>query len=287
MMQIMAKLKHRTNFFFALLGFILVLTASAQTPHVMSWDAYSRNSYRWPYILNIYTPHGGLFYFGVQHSDDPNDEQFKEIEAFWRQFDPDVAFYEGPELTVAEKTRNEAIHNAGERGLVRYLAGSQVAVSSMEPKLAEEVAELLKKYRPEQIKTFYVIRNKVFYDGLTYPNETLEQYLQDTITQISVEAALKSVRPHSIGELQSTFADNFPDLGSYKNVPARWVDPAQSETKLNEISRASAEFRDQIIVAKISDAVCKQKRVFAVVGASHVVMQEPAIRAFLSEKCSQ
>ena len=122
---------------------------------------------------------------------------------------------------------------------------------------------------------------------MTSPSETLDEYLQDTITQISVEAALKNVRPHSISELQSTFADNFPGLGSYKNVPASWVDPAKSTNRLNEISRASSDFRDKVMAAKISDAVCKQKRVFAVVGASHVVMQEPAIRALVSEKCSQ
>lgn len=290
MIQIMAMLKHSVKFILPLLGCILVLlSASAQTPQMMSWDTYSRSSqwYKWPYVLNIYTPHGGLFYFGVKHSDDPSDEQFKEIEAFWRQFDPEIAFYEGPELIVAEKTRNEAIHNAGERGLVRYLAGSHVTVNSMEPEFADEVAQLLSKYRPEQVKTFYIIRDKVFYDGLTSPSGTLEEYLQHSIATTSVEAALKNVRPHTISELQSTFAENFPDEGSYKNVPARWVDPSKTDTRLNEISRAIDDFRNQVMVAKLSEAVCKQKRVFAVVGWSHVVMQEAAIRALLPKKCSQ
>jgi len=269
------------------LGCILFFPpASAQTYHMMSWEEYSRNSYRWPYILNIYVPNGGLLYFGVGHTDDPCDEQLKEIETFWKQFDPDIAFYEGPELYAAENTRSDAIRNDGERGLVRYLAGSHLTVNSMEPKVGEEIAELLKKYRPEQVKIFYIMRDVAGYDRLKFPNQTRQQYLQDEIARWSAEAALKNVPPNTISELEPTFAKYFPGLGSYKNAHDRWVDPASAETLLNEISRASTEYRDQFMVSLLSSTVCEHKRVLAVVGWSHVVRQEPAIRALLSEKCS-
>ncbi len=260
--------------------------ASAQTYRTMSWEEYSRIPYRWPYVVNIYTPHGALFYVGVQHTNDPCDEQLKEIEMFWKQFDPDVAFYEGPELPSAENTRSESIRNSEERGLVRYLAGSHLNVKSMEPPFADEIAELVKKYRPEQVKVFYVMRDMVGYDRLKSPNETRQEYLEDEIGRLSAETALKNVPPNAISELEPTFAKYFPGLGSYKNAPNRWVDPSSTETLLNEISRASTEYRDQFMVSFISRAVCEQKRVFAVVGWSHVVRQEPAIRALLLDGCS-
>ena len=41
----------------------------------------------------------------------------------------------------------------------------------------------------------------------------------------------------------------------------------------------SGEFRDQHMVKLLIDEVKKGKRVFAVVGGSHVVMQESALKA--------
>jgi pheromone shutdown protein TraB len=90
-------------------------------------------------------------------------------------------------------------------------------------------------------------------------------------------------QPNTITELESICAKYFS--GSYKDAPYSSVDPTVTETILNEIARASSEYRDQFMVKKIARTVCEQKRVFAVVGGSHVVMQEPAIRKLLSEKC--
>jgi hypothetical protein len=234
-------------------------------------------------------PNGGLFYFGIQHSDDPTDEQFQEIETFWKQFKPDVAFNEGGDLSVEGNTRSEVIRKYGEPGLVRYLAlRHHVPVKSMEPKFAEEIAELLKKYSPEHVKIFYIIRDMAGYDRKRFPDKTREQYLQDEIARYSAVAALKNVPPTSAQELEPTFAKYFPGLGSYNNKDALvgWVDPASAKTLLNKISRDSTEYRDQFMVDLISRTVCQQKRVFVVVGWSHVVRQEPAIRTLLSEKCS-
>ena len=70
-----------------------------------------------------------------------------------------------------------------------------------------------------------------------------------------------------------------------------WVDPSCvhpscDETLLNTISSDSTDYRDHFMVDLILRTVCQQKRVFVVVGWSHVVRQEPALRALLSEKCS-
>lgn len=284
-----APVKHRLCVWFpclALVCIVAVLPTSAQTHRTMSWEEYSRTSYRWPYVVTIYTPHGSLFYFGVQHTDDPCDEQLREIEMFWMQFDPDAAFYEGPDRPFAENTRSQAVRNAGESGLVRYLAGSHLTVNSMEPKLSDEIAELLKKYKPEQVKIFYIMRDMVAHDRLKFPTESRQEYLQAEMTRYSPEPALKNTSPMTISELQATFAKYFPDLGPYKDAPV-WVDPASVGTVLNDISRASTEYRDEYMVSLLSRTVCEQKRVFAVVGASHVVRQEPAIRAFLAENCSK
>lgn len=228
MVQTKATLRYCMTF---LLPVLVVLTASAQTSRLMPWGEYKQNSYRQPYILNIYTNQGGLLYFGVQHSDDPIDEQFTEIEIFWNQFNPDIAFNEGGDLTFDEHTsRSEAIRKYGDPGIVRYLAfHHHVPVTSMEPTPAAEIAELLrKKHSPEQVKIFYILRDMAGYDGKQFPDKTREQYLQGEIARYNDDpayAALKNVRPNSVQELEPTFTKYFPGLGSYDNKDALvgWV----------------------------------------------------------------
>jgi pheromone shutdown protein TraB len=52
-----------------------------------------------------------------------------------------------------------------------------------------------------------------------------------------------------------------------------------SETFLNDISRASSDYRDGFMVQLLVQHLSEGQRVFAVVGGSHVVMQERLLRA--------
>ncbi len=156
----------------------------------------------------------------------------------------------------------------------------------MEPEFGEEVAELLRKYDPEEVKLFYIIRDLAEYDGLGSPKMNKEEYLQDAIKRYSAEPALKDVRPRSVSEMQPTFAERFPKLVSYVNANMSWVDPSKLDNRINEITRASTDYRDQVIVDKITRAVCQGKRVLAVVGWSHVAREESAIREVIAENCT-
>jgi len=92
------------------------------------------------------------------------------------------------------------------------------------------------------------------------------------------------VEPKSISEVESAFARNFPGQGSYKDAKPSWFDPTLTGTVFNTISRDSSDFRDRYMLNLIARTVGEKKRVFAVVGASHVVMQEKAIRDMLNGK---
>jgi len=292
MESVAAKLGAHLKYLLLAFACTLVLApARSQTYRTMPWEEYNKVQYRQPYLLNIYTSHGALLYFGVKHSYDPCDEQFPEIEYFWRRLDPDVVFYEGPEipdLRILEQgdPKSEAIREYGERGLVKYLAGSTIPAFSMEPEFGKEVAELLRQYQPEEVKLFYIVRDLAAYDGLNSPKINKEEFLQDAIARYSAEPTLKNVRPRNVAEMQPTFAERFPKLLTYENATMSWVDPAHLASRMNEIARASTEFRDQVIVAKITGAVCDGKRVLAVVGWSHVAREEPAIRTVITENCA-
>ena len=58
---------------------------SGQAYSIMSWSEYLSRAreMRWPYVLEISTPRGGLVDFGAQHSYSPQDLQISQIEALW------------------------------------------------------------------------------------------------------------------------------------------------------------------------------------------------------------
>ena len=49
----------------------------------------------------------------------------------------------------------------------------------------------------------------------------------------------------------------------------------------NEVATESNHFRDQYHVKLLEEAVRSSKRVFAIVGSAHAVMQEPTLRSVL------
>jgi hypothetical protein len=88
--------------------------------------------------------------------------------------------------------------------------------------------------------------------------------------------------PRNLTEFERSCLWLSPRLKDWLETPADWFDPTKSEAYTNQVSRLSSEFRDRHIVKLLTEAVKNGARVFAVVGFSHVVMQERALKAALS-----
>jgi hypothetical protein len=252
------------------------------SPGVMTWAEYSAlqasgRHPEWPYVLRLNSRGGVLLYFGAAHSFDPTNSQFAQIEQEWKTFNPDIAFTEGglPPLAV---NRDEAIRNAGEPGFVRFLAArDNVPTTTLDPSRAQEVAALSGGFSREQIKLFFLLR-------------TVSQYVQrggtaglamevDRVLGIFGATPGLSGSPRTIDDLRAAYERYFPGAGGYEEVSASWFDPVATGTFLNEISRASSDYRDEYMVRLLVQHAADRQRVFAVVGGSHVVMQEAALRS--------
>ena len=266
----------------ALLCALAALTAWTQQAHIMSWKEYFRHSpHTWPHILDLATPKGHLFYFGSNHTMNPGDPQVAEIEKAWAVFHPDIAFNEGGDPPT-EKTIEEAVIRHGESGLVRYLAArDNVPVHSIDPTLDVEVFELRKLFPTEQVKLFFVLRQITEYERVQQATEdTLEEQMQEILRHFSAVPGLE-VGLTTIAELDASCRRNLPKLGSYKDARPDWFDPVKTNTFLGKMGRRSSEIRDLYMINLLVAEVKQGKRVFAVVGGTHVVMQEPALRSFL------
>jgi hypothetical protein len=265
----------------ALLALLLVQSGcmSRQPIAIMSWEEYRTRSVQWPYILQFDPPRGTLLYYGARHTNVPADPQVQEIERLWTAFKPSMVFNEGGSPPV-EETRDLAVERYGEAGLVRFLAArDDIPVASLDPDRGEEVAYLRRLFSATDVKLFFVLRAVAQYAD-TRGRDGVESELQRVLTIFNRVPGLGGP-PRSVGEVDAAFAERLPGEKSYHATPLKWFDPTLAATFLNEISRASNEYRDRTIITTLGRSIAEGQRVFAVVGGTHVMMQEHALGALL------
>jgi hypothetical protein len=300
-------LRRCLTFLLPVSAILACLMGPAQAYRMMSWqewksraDAYNaacpcsfQTKADCPCSYEIKTRSGGaLLYYGSKHKLDPGFPQYAEIEALLNEFHPEIAFCEGSSPKgiaqiggeIDGKSRDDVIASIGEPGFVVFLKQHdpfhKVRVRSPEPRFAVEVDYLRRKgYREQQIKLYYIIKYKTGYDRMEKKEKTLEDYLDSAI-----KYGLHAVKapPYSIGELESIYGKYFP--GSYRGASDDMVDPGVEDPIFNRIARDSSDYRDQVMVGRLSHEACAGKRVLAVVGLTHVVMQRSALTTLL-EKC--
>jgi len=263
---------------------VLILSAcsGSKSPQIMSWEEYSRLSLRGPYVLNLQTQEGSLLYYGAEHTADLKHPQFSDMEKLWQEFKPSLTLSEGG-VWPLEKSKEEAINRHGEQGFLRYLTDrDDIPVKSLEPESSREVALLLKEYSAEQIKVFYTLR-QVSQQKRMGQTEPLEEYVKKFLEVLSREEGLDGM-PQNLKEFEESVTRVLPTLKNWQEVPDSWFRPTKKETWTNEMNRKISDYRNQHMVELIVNEVKKGERVFAVIGFSHVVMQEPALRKALRQK---
>ena len=244
----------------------------------MTFDEYAKVKHGYPYIVKLQIGKGSLLYFGAQHIDDPKNAQTAQIEKLWKEFRPTVAYYESTGTSLS-KTIDEAVSKSGEPGLVPFLAASdKIPAFSLEPNRNDEVAMMLKTYTPEQIKVFFVLRQVPQFSERKN-DQTLEDFMTTFLRNVSYISGLENAPPNTIAELDKSSLWLSPQLRDWRTADRSWSDPVAAYAYTNQIARLSSEFRDLHMVKLLIDKVKQGERVFAVVGGSHVVMQEPALKA--------
>lgn len=245
---------------------------------LMSWPEYGRTNHPVPYILEVEARTGALMYFGAEHmKGQPDHAQVEQIEARWREFRPSIAFNEGWDPPSLQDPM-EAVRFYGEPGLVRYLAKRDgIVVNNMEPPEVDRYRYLRRRFSVEQIRLYLITQN--VYQNLRSlpPGEVEKQIIGQIRGRLETEPLLAGP-PRTIPEIDDSFRRLLPHVNDWRRMTVEEVQPYPPKSFLGEISAYLAVYRDRFMVQLLIRKVRNGERVFAVVGASHVVMQEPVLR---------
>lgn len=269
------------------LGGCLCCAACAKTNvGPMSYSEYSESEHSIPYVLLYVASRGALLYFGSGHFSDPQHEQAEQIISHWARFGPTLALNEGGSPPT-EQTIDEAVSRHGESGLVRFLAArDNVFVDTLEPPYVNQVDDLKAQgFSAEQLKVFFVLRQipQLRHRDPKPMSSIRVRSLLDYFSRID---GLQE-GPKTLEEFESSCRRLLPPMPYWPLVPEAWFDPIYDKptTFLNRASRATSIYRDQWVVDLLVGRVRAGERVFAVMGASHVAIQENALTTRVGRPC--
>lgn len=261
---------------------VFTATCASSPPGIMSFDAYRQVEHPTPYVLELATSADHqLLYYGSAHVYVADDPQIVDIQARWSQFKPTFALNEGGNPPVLE-TLEETVGRNGESGLVRWLAKRDgVPVESIDPTRANSVAASRARFTAEQIKLSAVLGQVAEQRRRTesFRMADLDAEVTRVLNLLSRVPGLEGP-PRSLQEVETSAARLLPRLTNWRNVPSDWFDPAVNPpiAWTNQLSKFNNEYRDEFMVQRILARLREGHRVFVVVGATHLVMQERELR---------
>jgi hypothetical protein len=260
-----------------LAGIFFPACSAPKFTNLMTWEEYLDLRLQGPYVLEMGHDEGALLYYGVIHATTVDDPQLADIERRWEEFKPTLAFSEGGDWPL-EKTREEAIRRGGEQGLLRYLAERDgVRTQNIDPASDAQLRHLLKYYPGAQVKVYYILLHTVLMRTREQepPNINL---VNKILRDLSQGTWGYSGPPRKLKQFEEYIDKYLPKVEDWRNITPSIFFSSDPDNFVAAMHRTLNRYRDEVMLGKIVMSVKKGKRVFAVVGRAHVVMQEPALR---------
>ena len=243
-------------------------------------DAFMRDK-QWPYVLRLEGPGGGvLVYYGSWHTDDPDDPQIAQMRELWRDLQPTVALTENRlGFFIGGLRQGISVFN---EFAVPFALGNRddIPVYTLEPTWDIEVAEMKAAFPADEVALFYTLR--VFLGERGSVGSKSPDEIDDLAAHLLRKRGGRPGLAGSLPDLQvldELWDRRFDGLGPWRELPPQAVHPAANPTRLQALATLANEVRDRYAVRVILDLMSRGERVFAVAGGSHVVKQEPVLRA--------
>lgn len=275
------------------LAFLFIIKDIMDKNLLIAFKEYSALKHKQPYFYSIESSGQVLYYFGAEHKKDPRHPQFELLQEKWKEFlqktfgGKSIVVFEGSVNINKETTLDEAIQKYGESGAIVFMGEKAHIVSTRpEPTIKDEADRLLREFSRDEIFYFYIVRGVVSWQRSLVRKE-FDEFVRQNIKRYK-EALEWSDFDFSFETVkkvhQQIFGKKF-DLDD-RDFISKIPNPTYDESRINEIARMSSTIRNMAILDCIESYWQKGYSIFVVYGASHAVMQEPAIKSLMSQEVS-
>lgn len=260
----------------------------------MSYDEYSKIKHETPYFYFFRSKDQLLYYFGSNHSNDPNHPQFSLLREKWGEFISKTTkgakrafIVESCGLSKKEPTMKESIVKRGEVGAGIYLAGeSRSLLVFGEPEDSEIVNYLLnKKFSKEETLLFFEgIAIKFWHNNKNKMNKSIQEFLSNH-TEKYRKLLNWSDLVVSLELIDSIYRKLFNQSLNIddEKIFSQITTPVILSSRINELSRSQSVYRNEYILDQIEKYWQDDYNIFIIYGAGHAVMQEQAILSLIDK----
>lgn len=232
------------------------------------------------------------FFFGANHSRNPDDEQYALLKEYWQEFvhasrdTSAVVYIEGGvrQLHVDER---EAITRDSESGLLVLWAHREgIAAASAEPDARDEIAGLTATFSRDHIAYYYFIRTVHQWLRLPKDKPPYAAYVGGSLQRHEAHRGWEGY-DFSLAHMERihqevTGNDFMRDLENRDSAYFLNIFVSiRNDSPINAVGAELATIRNVAMVHKVCDAWQSGKSVFAAFGNSHVILQERALRTLL------
>lgn len=288
--------KRHTIFFHYLVLIVIVVTTSCSNdghkekkhqnttkPQILTFSELEKIDYQLPYILELTNGNKHLVMYGCKHSFSPLDTMLIDIQNKFEKLNPDFAFNEGGNWPIYN-SRNETVMKSGEQGFLRFLCKkNNVPVRSYEPKSVEEYEYLVSKFEKDDVLLMYFCRQIVQIQNRQDIGDFKEFIVNNYLTGLKNSGLPIDNPQNEYYKLVENYKHLFKTEINWKEFNPENVLPIYNNTILNEINRASVNYRDLHIVSEIINELERNDKVFVLIGGSHVIKQEALIKYYFDE----
>jgi hypothetical protein len=231
-----------------------------------------------PFTFEIDNGEQVLYYFGANHSRNPQDGQYPKLRDYWQQF---LSKTEGKERLVLlegklrdlEETEEEAIIQHSEGGFITVLAHKENVPMACPDIKDDELEKMVSQYSREDFLLRWFLVWSDNFKTRAEPKPDFMEYLE------SFAGGNGTTAQKFLELYKKEFGKNF-DLNDNLNS---LIDPNKTGTRLNEISRTMSNLRDEKIVEEIVKYWKEKKNILVVFGNGHLVIQKPALEVLLTK----
>jgi hypothetical protein len=230
-----------------------------------------------------------LLFYGSDHSNDPDDSMFEDIEKRFLEFQPEIALVEGKYYQETYSTRDQAIISGGEQSFVVYLAGlNEIPVGTMEPSDEDTIDFLRERYNPKSILAMYILRQVIQLQREAGTRSFDFQYeIEECLVKSLSEAELNVIDPNGefteeLMSLLDPYLEDGQNISNWDTWDAQGLVYDGGSPELHQIWLDTVDFRDIFGVAQIERTLSTHDRVFVIMGGRHVTNQEERLRKLFS-----